>query len=122
MTSYTFRINGADFSALVHRQGYQTDRQPVVSWNMTDLTGTEHRVVSKWRHVLTVQLNPMTRAQAQALCAELVKSTVSVTFSSLQTGEDVTASMWTDTMPLQHQLRARGKDWLRGFELTLTEL
>lgn len=122
MTSYTFKINGADFSALVHRQGYQTDRQPVVSWSMTDLTGTEHQVVSKWRHVLTVQLNPMTRAQAQALCAELVKETVGVTFTSLQTGTEVSAKMWPDAMPLQHQLRARGKDWLRGFELTLTEL
>lgn len=122
MTKFTFKLNGVDFSGLVHKNGYQTDLKPVVSWSMTDLSGVEHQVISRWRYELTLELNPMTAAQAQALCAELRYQPISATFTSLQTGEDVSAEMRVEEMPLQHQLTARNTDWHRGFTLTLQQL
>lgn len=122
MTKYTIEIAGESFADVVHKNGYQTDRKPVVSWSMTDLTGVTHQVISRWPYTITLTLNPMTAARAKALCTKLQLQPIPVTFTSLQTGKDVTRNFRVEEMPLQHQLTARGTDWMRSFELVLQEL
>lgn len=122
MTKYTFQLAGESFADVVHKNGYQTDRKPVVSWSMTDLTGVTHEVVSRWAYTVTLTLNPMTAERARALCEMLQIHPLPVTFTSLQTGEEVEGSFRVEEMPLAHQLTARGTDWMRSFELVLQEL
>lgn len=49
MTEFAFKINGTDFSEVVNRYGYETDRVPVSAGQFTDLAGVDHNVVLRWR-------------------------------------------------------------------------
>jgi hypothetical protein len=104
--AYTLKINGVDFSDLINEKLYKTDSVPVVAWEMTDLTGVRHEVVSRRRNVLTVRLKPLTAERAVALFSALSKTSLSVTYTHLQTGTDVTNTMMATSVSLRHLVTA----------------
>ena len=121
MTKYPFKVNGADFSAHVHKNGYFTDTVPNIAWQAKTISGPDRRRIDRWKHILSVRMNPMPAEAAAALCAELQKSSLTIEFHSFQTGGTVSVKMTIDSMPEQHQLTARGTDWLAGTELYFSE-
>ena len=121
MKQYVFKVNGEDFSAIVNAKGYATAREPVVAWEMQDLAGETHRVVSRWRYVLSLQLHEIPQQQAAALADQLLKSPLTVNFTSLQTGAEVEAEMYLDELSYGHLLSVGGKNWLTGATLQLRQ-
>lgn len=90
MKKFQLFINDVDFSAIVGRYGYTPSIEPVKSAGITDLDGVVHTKVIRWRHTLSVQVNPLTDDMALALAAELKKETVSVRYFSPQDGKEIT--------------------------------
>lgn len=93
MINLPFKINGKDFSHLVHKYGYKTGRVPVIAKTITDLGGTDHEFISRWRSTLTVTLNASTEAKAIELATELMQREINITYHNFQLGQTVTESM-----------------------------
>lgn len=120
---YTFKINNTDFAARVFRYGYTTSYDPVYSETVTTMDKVDHNVIVRWRHKLTVVLNPMTEAQLSALRTALAGSAVtSVKFSSLQLNADVTTNMSLDPASAELLLKNATRRVVGNVTLTFTEL
>lgn len=99
MSKFPFKVNGVDFSALVNKYGYSTDRVPVYSSNWTDLSGTDHSVKLRDKGWLYVTLNDITAEQSAKLCRQLRKPTLDVEYHSFQLGQTVVERMRITSMP-----------------------
>lgn len=122
MTHFPFSVNGVDFSALVHKRGYKTNRVPVYSPKVTTLDGRDHFTQIRTKGVLTVTLNPAEKSKMLALTEELQTMPVRVRYHSFQTGMTETETMVVQDMSLALLLSAAGKDWLGGVELTFEQM
>lgn len=91
---YTFKVNSTNLASYVERYSYSTAKIPVYSDTVTTLDGVDHAVIIRWKHQLTVTLNPMSEATLATVQAALGNATVaSVQFASLQDGSVVTKNM-----------------------------
>lgn len=122
MNKFPFYVNGVDFSSLVHKYGYQTDRVPVFSESVRTLDGVDHFSLLRTRGVLIVRLNPAEKSTLQQLAEELQILPVKVKYHSFQTGTTEEENMVANGMPLALLLSANGKDWLGGVELTFEQM
>ena len=121
MTKYPFKLNGKDFSRLVHKFGYQTERRPVFASRYEDLDGRTRSIVGHWSGVLSIQLNDIPAADAAALGAELLTAPLEVTYYSFQLKREVTERMMVENFPLALKLATAATDWLAGVTLKFEE-
>lgn len=120
---YTFKINGTDFATKVQRYSYSTSYTPVYTDNITTMDGVDHAVIKRWRHGLSVVLNPMSETDLATLQTALQNSTIaSVQFSSLQLGVDVTCNMILNTEASTLVLKNASRRVLSELPLTFTEM
>lgn len=122
MTHFPFSVNGVDFSGLVHKRGYRTNRVPVYSGKITTLDGRDHFNQIRTKGVLTVTLNPADKSRMLELMEELQTMPVRVRYHSFQTGMTETEKMVVQDMSMALLLSTAGKDWLGGVELTFEQM
>ena len=101
MIDQTFMINGHDWRRLVCRNKYSTVKTPIYE-EYQDIDKKRHYVVSKYRHQVSVELNPMSLADAQTFCADLESRPLMLKFFSEQQQEDLTR----ECMPISTQIDA----------------
>lgn len=126
MKEYTLRFGDVaspdNFPAnYVDAKSYRTAQEPVVAWEMQTLAGTTERLVTGWKHALEFRTHAMPRADAKRLASLLQTQPLSVTFTSLQTGADVTAEMLIDEISYGHLLSNGGELWLSGAAIKLRQ-
>ena len=121
MTKYPFKLNGVDFSRLVHKYGYETQRSPVYASRYEDLDGRTHSVVGRWCGGLTIQLNDIPATDAADLGAELLKAPLDVTYYSFQLKREVTERMMIGDYPLALKLATARADWMAAVVLEFKE-
>ena len=121
MTKWTFKINGVDFSDVVHKYGYRTDLIPVFSRCVTTLDHVAHERLVRRRGELTITTNPVPAERAAAFYAALSALPASITYHSFQLGTDVTQTMKTSGLPLSYVMGTSTEDWLDKLQITFTE-
>lgn len=114
MTDLTFKINGQDFSALVHKNGYRTYLDPVYSGEITTLDGVRRAALLRRRGRLHITLNDLDEEDSARLCAALLAEPVSVTYHSFQRDADVTEQMRLDPYAREMLMRDAGTRVLAG--------
>lgn len=120
---YTFTVNGVDLSARVQKYSYETAYTPVYSETITTMDRIDHTVIVRWRHGLSLIINPMEDDELAALQTALSGSLVaSVTFTSLQLGVDVTCNMMLDVASAALVLKNASRRVIGGIPLTFTEM
>ena len=117
MTDLAFKVNGQDFSALVHKNGIRTYLEPIYSGEITTLAKVRRRVLRRWRGVLHVTLNDLEETQSAQLCAALMNDPLSVTYYSYQRRSVVTENMSLEPYSREQILRDAGERWLAGVTL-----
>ena len=122
MTHFPFAVNGVDFSALVHKRGYRTNRVPVYTPQIQTLDGVSHFSLIRTKGVLTVTLNPAEKEKMQQLAEELQILPVKVKYHSFQTGTTEEENMVAQDLSMALLLSSAGKDWIGGFELTFEQM
>ena len=122
MTNYTFEINGEDFSDIVHKRGYQTDRQPVYAAKFTDLAQVDSYKVARWRGFATIPTNDLKAERAAQLAAQLMKTPLQVKYWSFQLGRAVTETMVLEKLPQQLKLQTAHADWIAAMVLSFREV
>lgn len=120
---YTFTVNGVDLSAKVQKYSYETSYTPVYSDTITTMDRIDHTVIVRWRHGLSLIINPMEDDELATLQTALSGSLVaSVTFTSLQLGVDVTCNMMLDVASAALVLKNASRRVIGGIPLTFTEM
>jgi len=122
MTDYPFDLNGVDFTDIVHKRGYQTDRQPVYTGKFTDLDQVDHYVVERWRGFASIPTNDLKAERAAQLAAELMKSPLQVGYWSFQLKKKVTETMVLEKMPQQLKMQTPRADWISAMVLSFREV
>lgn len=122
MTNYPFEINGEDFSDIVHKRGYQTDRQPVYGGKFTDLDQVDHYVVQRWRGFANIPTNDLKAERAAQLAAQLMKPNPRVGYWSFQLEKKVTETMVLEKMPQQLKMQTPRADWIAAMVLSFREV
>ena len=117
MTDLTFKVNGQDFSALVHKDGIRTYLEPVYSGEITNLAKVRRRALKRYRGVLHVTLNDLEESQSKALCAALLLEPLSISYYSFQRGRVVTETMALDPFAREQLLQDAGERWIAGVTL-----
>ena len=123
-TRYTFIVNGNDYTGRVERDSYRTAVTPVYGETVQTLDGVNHTALLRLRGSITVGLNPQTKANTAAICADLLQSPVEVQYHCLQRNANVTALMVADTISAQFLSRCLygGASWNQLESITLKEL
>ena len=119
---YTFKINGVDFSDIIMRYGYQTAYEPIYTDRITTLDGVDHTAIIRWRNGVTIPVRPLERTRLIQLTNALKAGIPTITFTSLQQGTDVTASMTMEDYSLELLLHNASRLLLGGEALTFVEL
>ncbi len=122
MTDLPLTIDGHDYSGLVDKYNYETTLTPVEGSRYTDLDKIEHVSIVRHRGGLTVKLNPISEDNAEALCADLMLTPVTVTYYSFQRNASVTETMEADETTMKDAFRHLSKKFAEGFTVTLTQL
>lgn len=117
MTDLKFLINGQDFSALVHKNGYRTYLDPVYSGEITTLDGVRRAALLRYRGRLHIILNDLDEEDSARLCAALLADPITVTYHSFQRNTDVTQSMWLDPFARELLMQDAGTRVLAGVTL-----
>lgn len=117
MTDLTFKVNGQDFSALVHKNGIRTYLEPVYSGEITTLDKVRRRTLKRRRGILHVTLNDLEENEAEDLCAALMLEPLSVTYYSFQRRQQVTEIMSLSPYALEQLLMDGGSRILSGVTL-----
>ena len=121
MTDLTFLVNSTDFSGLVEKGSYITDRIPVVGAAYVDLNKVNHTTIVRDRGYLEVMLNPMSNTQLATLYTQLAAAPCSVKYHSFQKNADVTETM-IPTLEEVQDAKLRGtQHWVRKIKLTFME-
>lgn len=121
MTVFKFKVNGVDFSDIVHKYGYTTDRVPVYSKTVTTLDGVAHTRLIRTKGILKVPLNPASESRISEFYAELQKLPANVEYHSFQSG-DVTETMKLSTMSAEFVLGTPDTKWVAGTRITFEQL
>lgn len=99
MTSFTFKINGEDFTDCVNKNSYATDYKAIESKRITTLDGVDHVQVVRYRGSLTVGINPLSKTRFAQLCTALAAPNLEISYHSFQRGGDVLENMTLQSMP-----------------------
>lgn len=120
---YTFTVNNVDLKTKVQRYSYETTYEPVYSDTITTMDRIDHTVIARWRHGISVTINPMSESDLTTLQNALVAANVAVVkFSSLQLGVDVTCNMRLDPSSAALVLKNASRRVIGEIPLRFTEL
>lgn len=119
---YTFKINGIDFSDIIMKYGYKTAYEPVYTDTITTLDKVDHMAIVRWKNGITIPVRPLENVRIGQLTTELRKGIPTITFTSLQKGSDVTATMKMDDYSAELVLQNASRLLLGGVSLTFVEL
>ena len=119
---YTFKINGIDFSDIIMKYGYKTAYEPVYTDVITTLDKVDHTAIVRWKNGITIPVRPLENVRIGQLTTELRKGIPTITFTSLQKGSDVTATMKMDDYSAELVLQNASRLLLGGVSLTFVEL
>ena len=122
MTKFPFTVNGVDFSDVVHKYGYRTNRMPVYSRRVTTLDGVDHYSLIRTKGYLELRLNPVPKERALAFCEALQQLPAEISYHSFQTGMTETESMTVAGMPFGLLAIIGKKDWLDGETIAFEQL
>ena len=122
MTKFPFTVNGADFSDIVHKYGYRTDRTPVFSKKVTTLDGVDHYSLIRTKGYLELRLNPVPKERALAFCEALQTLPAEISYHSFQTGMTETETMTAAGAPFGLFAIIGKKDWLGGEYIAFEQL
>lgn len=117
----TFKINTVDYSSYLTKYGYSTTYIPVFADSVTTLDGVEHTAVIRYRGSLTVTLRPMTATEWATFSAALA-GILSITYTNIQKGTDVTANMRMDDYSADTVLINASRTLFGNCQLTFVEL
>ena len=121
MTDLTFKVNDTDFSGIVEKGSYITDRTMVVGAKYTDLNKVDHTTIVRDRGYLEVTLNPTSQTQIASLYTAIRNAPCKVKYHSFQKGTDVEEMMIPSLEPLQDAKKRSSGHWVRKVRLTFTE-
>ena len=122
MTKFPFTVNGVDFSDVVHKYGYRTNRMPVYSRRVTTLDGVDHYSLIRTKGYLELRLNPVSKERALAFCEALQQLPAEIIYHSFQTGMPETETMTVAGMPFGLLAIIGKKDWLDGEIIAFEQL
>ena len=117
MTDLTFKVNGQDFSALVHKNGIRTYLDPVYSREITTLNKVRRRILRRYRGILHVTLNDLEDKEVSRLYAALMSWPLEVTYYSFQRQKVVTETMSLEPYAAAQLLKSQNERWLSGVTL-----
>ena len=117
----TFKINNVDYSTYLTKYGYSTSYTPVFADSVTTLDGVEHTAVIRYRGTLTVTLRPMTATEWATFSAALA-GILSITYTNIQKGTDVTVNMRMDEYSANLVLINTSRTLFGDTQLTFVEL
>jgi len=118
----TFTIDSVDYSSYITKYGYKTSVTPVYGASVTTLDGVEHTAVIRYKGAVSVVLRPLEATAQSTLSASLMAGTMSVTYTCLQRGVDVTATMKLDDMSAELVLINASHTFSGNTELTFIQL
>lgn len=121
MTDLKFKVNNTDFSDMVEKGSYITDRIAVAGAKYTDLNKVDHTTIARWRGYLEVTLNPSSPARIAALYTALATAPCTVDYHSFQLNADVQETMIPTLEALQDAKQRSSGHWVRKVKLTFTE-
>lgn len=93
MINEVFKINGVDFSGIVHKKGYTIGRIPVLAKSITDLNGRTREFIMRYKSTLNVPCNPIPDTQIETLSDQLQMRPLTVTFYDKIQNKEVTKQM-----------------------------
>lgn len=118
----TFTIDSVDYSNYITKYGYKTSVTPVYGASVTTLDGVEHTAVIRYKGAVSVVLRPLEATAQATLSASLMAGTMSVTYTCLQRGVDVKATMKLDDMSAELVLINASHTFSGNTELTFIQL
>lgn len=118
----TFTINSTDCSSYLTKYGYSTTYTPVYADPVVTLDGVEHTALIRHRGSLKVTIKPMTATDWATFISNITTGIMSVTYSCLQRGTDVTANMRLDPVSAELVLINASRTVYGNCELTFIEL
>lgn len=121
MTTLPFTINGHDYSSLVTKRQYKTNRIPVVGTKYTDLAKIDHTTIARYKGYLEVALNPLSPSQADDLYADLLTAPCEVTYYSFQLQQTVTETMLPNFDGLKDAKLRESGHWMENSTINFTE-
>ena len=124
MTTYTFKVNGHDYSGLVERDSYATSLSPVYGETIQTIDGVGHTAMLRKKGTIRIGLNPQNTTDTKSLCDDLLDAPCEVQYHCLQRNLDVTALMTIDSVSATNLSRCKylGESWNELDRITLTEL
>ena len=122
MTKFPFMVNGVDFSDVVYKYGYRTDRVPVYSPKITTLDGVDRFSLLRTKGYLEITLNPVPKERALAFCEALRQLPATISYYSFQTGMTETETMTVASVPFGVFATIGFRDWLGGETIIFEEL
>lgn len=117
-----FKINSVDYSSYLTKYGYTTTYAPVYADSVTTLDGVEHTALIRWRGTLTVTIKPLTATDWATLKSAFDSAILSIQYTCLQRGTDVTTNMRLDPISAEVVLINANRTLFGGAELTFVEL
>lgn len=121
MTTLPFTVNGVDFSSLVTKRQYKTNRIPVIGTKYTDLAKIDHTTIARYKGYLEVSLNPLSPSQAEDLYEQLLNAPCEVTYYNFQLQQTVTELMIPAFEGLQDAKQRESGHWLSNSTVNFTE-
>ena len=118
----TFTINSTDCSSYLTKYGYSTTYTPIYASSVTTLDGVEHTALIRHRGTLKVTIKPMTATDWATFISNINGGIMSITYSCLQRGIDVTANMRLDPVSADLVLINTSRTVYGNCELTFVEL
>lgn len=124
MLDYSLRINGVDFTSLVERDSYRTNKIPVYSDSIVTMDGITHVALIRNKSKITFSFNPQNAQNTAMACNALLSMPCEVYFYDLQSQAYAVATMMIDGQSAQYLSRClyRGERWSQMDSITLTEL
>ena len=121
MTRYPFKLNGVDFSDVVHCFGYESYRLPVFAAQWEDLSGVSHETLLRTRGVLRIPLNDLEQSRSAVLCRALRQRPLTVTYWNFDYDMEVQEVMRVESVPRRLLLEDGAESWIEGETLNFTQ-
>lgn len=122
MTKFTFKVNGVDFSDIVSKYGYSTERVAVYGKTVTTLDGVDHVKLLRSRGCLTIKINPVGADRMAEFCNALATLPVEIKYHSFQLGTDVSETMRLSNVSASFVLDTPAKKWVDGASVKFEQL
>lgn len=95
MTRNVLEINGVDFSDIVEKNSYHTERTPITQ-SVTTIDGVEHIAIIREVDSLSFKTNPLTQDRYKTLCDQMRNGFCTVRYTHLQVGAVLVEQMKYD--------------------------